>query len=248
MQRTPRQHQRVRQHTSIHAIATRSVIAWALRHAAWTCHRSHTRAGHLDAAALRNLARGMSSARVTVWKVDSGLKAGCGMTSDWNTCWSYAQDGTCVGCEDSIYFNETRKWRECTLTTRDESSAKQPGVDDPTSPDPGRAQSSPAVATPSASSANRLVKASSFGRLGATLVLAPTLSSLVTSVRGSMSSIEARPGCRILVLWRETRMSLGFSGAHCWKWTTTCGPSGQSETHCQRLRAGSSDGSPLQRD
>ena len=47
---------------------------------------------HLDEAALRNLARGMSSARVTVWKVDSGLKAGCGMTSDWNTCWSYAQD------------------------------------------------------------------------------------------------------------------------------------------------------------
>ena len=98
----------------------------------------------LDDAALRNPARGMSSARVAVWRVDSILKARCDMTSDWNTSWSYARDGAaCVGCEDPIYADETRKWRECNLTTMCESSAKQPRVYDPTPPDPGDIQSSP---------------------------------------------------------------------------------------------------------
>ena len=107
---------------------------------------------HLDDAALRNPARVMSSARVAVWRVDSGLKAECDMTSDWNTSWSDAQDGTeCVGCGDSIYADETRKWRECTLTTGDDNSAKQPRVDDPTPLDLGGAQLPSPVATPSIS-------------------------------------------------------------------------------------------------
>ena len=94
------------------------------------------------------------------------------MIYDWNTSWSYAQDGTaCVGCEDSIHANETRKRKECTLMTEYESCAKQPRVDDPTPPDPGGAQSPLPVAAPSTSfavaAANRLVKAGvSFTVLG----------------------------------------------------------------------------------
>ena len=66
----------------------------------------------------------------------------CDMTSVWNTSWCYGQDGTaCVGCEESIHANGTRNWRECTVMMGDESSAKQPRVDDPTPPDAGSAPS-----------------------------------------------------------------------------------------------------------
>ena len=68
---------------------------------------------HSDDAAFRNPARDMRSTRVAVQRIDSGLKAGCDMTSDWNTSWSCAQRDTArVGCEESIHANDARSWKE----------------------------------------------------------------------------------------------------------------------------------------
>ena len=108
-----------------------------------------------------------------------------------------------------IHATEIRNWKECSLKTKDESGAKQPRVHDPTAPDPGGVQSSsPPVATPSPSfdvaAANRLAQA------GVTFIAFEARSNgdgrayavkLGHESARSMSSIEARTGCRVQAPW-----------------------------------------------